>query len=154
MRPTGKQARAIIGGAVAEARTQNWLTVDQLLRSARAELTRLTPADALAAREQGAVLIDVRSESQRSHDGEIPGARRHPRNVLEWRLDPSCEHRDREIARRDLRLILLCDQGFQSSLAAATVRRFGVDATDVIGGFQAWRADGLPVEQGTADPRM
>jgi rhodanese-related sulfurtransferase len=67
------------------------------------------------------------------------------RNVLEWRLDPASAHRDPRFARRDVRLILICDQGYQSSLAAATLRRFGVEATDVDGGFQAWRADGLPV---------
>ena len=68
-----------------------------------------------------------------------------PRDVLEWRLDPESEHRNPELARYDRRLILLCNEGFQSSLAAATVNSFGVDATDVIGGFQAWRDAGLPV---------
>jgi rhodanese-related sulfurtransferase len=132
--------------AVVQARTENWLTVQQLLEAARGELERLTPADALAAQRSGAVLVDIRSESQRAADGEIPGARRHQRNVLEWRLDPACEHRDRDVARRDLPVVLICDEGFQSSLAAATVRRFGVNATDVVGGFQAWRAAGLPVQ--------
>jgi rhodanese-related sulfurtransferase len=123
------------------------MTVDQLLATAREELARLSPAEAIAAQRSGAVLIDIRSESQRSRDGEIPNAKRHPRNVLEWRLDPDCEHRDRDVARRDVRVILICDEGFQSSLAAATVRRFGIDATDVIGGFQAWHAAGLPVDR-------
>jgi rhodanese-related sulfurtransferase len=122
------------------------MTVDELLATAREELGRLTPAEAITAQRSGAVLVDIRSKSQRSRDGEIPGAKRHPRNVLEWRLDPECEHRDRDVARRDARVILICDEGFQSSLAAATVRRFGVDATDVIGGFQAWRATGLPID--------
>jgi rhodanese-related sulfurtransferase len=122
------------------------MTVDGLLAAARAQLSRVTPAEALAAQEQGAVLVDIRSELQRASDGEIAGAVRHPRNVLEWRADPECEHRDPAIARRDVPVILICDEGFQSSLAAATVRGFGVDATDVIGGFQAWRAEGLPVE--------
>ena len=120
-------------------------TVDELLAVARAQLSRVMPAEALAAQAQGAVLVDIRSELQRARDGEIPGAIRHPRNVLEWRADPQCEHRDPAIARRDVHVILLCDEGFQSSLAAATIRGFGVDATDVIGGFQAWRAAGLPV---------
>jgi len=122
------------------------LTVEQLLAAARDGLARLTPAQALAECRSGALLVDIRSESQRARDGELPGATRHPRNVLEWRLDPECEHRDRGIARRDVRVILVCDEGFQSSLAAATVRQFGVDATDVIGGFQAWRDAGLPIE--------
>ena len=121
-------------------------TVDDLLGEARTHLDRVTPAEAHAAQSDGAVLVDIRSELQRSADGEIPGAARHPRNVLEWRLDPSCAHRDPEIARREHRLIIICDEGFQSSLAAATARRFGLDATDVIGGFQAWRAEGLPVD--------
>jgi rhodanese-related sulfurtransferase len=82
----------------------------------------------------------------RAVEGVVPGAVHVPRNVLEWRLDPSCPHRDPVIARRDVRVILICDEGFQSSLAAAVVRRFGVDATDVAGGFQAWRDDGLPVD--------
>ena len=123
-----------------------WLTVEQLLAAARDELERMTPAQAAAARESGAALVDIRSEAQRSRDGGIPGATCHPRNVLEWRLDSECEHRDPKIAHRDVRVILVCDEGFQSSLAAATLRRFGIDATDVIGGFQAWRTAGLPIE--------
>ena len=93
------------------------------------------------------MLIDIRSDSQRASDGLIPGARSVPRNVLEWRLDPACPNRDPELGRREARIMLLCDEGYQSSLAAATVRSFGVSAaTDVIGGFRAWRAAGLPVE--------
>jgi rhodanese-related sulfurtransferase len=122
------------------------VTVDDLLAQARSRLARVTPAEARAAQAGGAAIVDIRSERQRSRDGEIPGATRHPRNVLEWRLDPECAHRDPAIARRDLRLILVCDEGFQSSLAAATAQSFGLDVTDMIGGFQAWRADGLPVE--------
>ncbi len=124
-----------------------------MLEDARRTLVRVTPEEARAAQASGAVLIDIRSEIQRSNAGEVPGAVRYPRNALEWRLDPSCAHRERAVACRGARLIVLCDEGFQSSLAAAAVRRFGLDATDVIGGFQAWRADGLPVEPGRrADP--
>jgi rhodanese-related sulfurtransferase len=133
------------------ADTQRWATIDDLLAAARTGLERMTPAEASAAREAGSVIVDIRSETQRARDGEIPGATRHARNVLEWRLDPECEHRDRDIARRDVRVILICDEGFQSSLAAATARRFGVDATDVVGGFQAWRAAGLPIESPTEE---
>jgi rhodanese-related sulfurtransferase len=96
---------------------------------------------------EGDVLIDIRSDTQRASDGLIPGAAVVPRNVLEWRLDPNCEHRDPELARPDQRVIVICNEGYQSSLAAATVRRFGVDATDVVGGFQAWREAGLPVSE-------
>jgi rhodanese-related sulfurtransferase len=132
--------------AILEARPSGRVTVDQLLATARAGLDRMTPDQALAAQRSGAVVVDIRSDAHRARDGEIPGARHHARNVLEWRLDPACEHRDPESARRDVRVILVCDEGFQSSLAAATVRRFGVDATDIVGGFQAWRTAGLPVD--------
>jgi rhodanese-related sulfurtransferase len=80
-------------------------------------------------------------------EGDVPGASCVPCNVLEWRLDPSSAYRDPELARRDVPVILICDEGCQSSLAAATLRRFGLMATDVIGGFQAWRAAGLPVRR-------
>jgi rhodanese-related sulfurtransferase len=121
--------------------------VERLLADARARIERLTPADARAAMAAGALLVDIRSDGQRAADGLIPGARFIPRNVLEWRLDPECPHRDPELARRDARIVLICHEGYQSSLAAATVCSFGVDATDVAGGFQAWRAEGLPVER-------
>ena len=124
------------------------ITVGQLLAEARACLNRISPAAAQRAVSCGkALLIDVRSETQRRRDGELPGANRVPRNVLEWRLDPASDHCDRELARPDVPLVIMCDEGYQSSLAAATLRRFGINATDVVGGFQAWRAAGLPVER-------
>jgi rhodanese-related sulfurtransferase len=122
-------------------------TVEQLLAAARAQLDRLTPEQADAAMREGAELIDIRSDSQRASDGLIPGARFVARNVLEWRLDPACPHCDPCLAHRDSRLMLICDEGYQSSLAAAIVQRFGDRAvTDVIGGFKAWKAAGLPVQ--------
>ena len=121
-------------------------TVDELLVAARLQLHRLPPDAALDAWRGGAVLVDIRSESQRAADGEIPGATVVPRNVLEWRLDPGCTHRDPELAQPGQRVILICDEGYQSSLAAATLRRFGMDATDVVGGAQAWSAAGLPLQ--------
>ena len=123
-------------------------TVGDLLAEARAQFRRVTPAEADRAATVGAMLVDIRSDSQRAADGLVSGARHIPRNVLEWRLDPSSEHRDGDCTRPGLRVILICDEGYQSSLAAATLRRFGVDATDVEGGFQAWRTAGLPVERG------
>ena len=120
-------------------------SVEQLLAAARARLRRMAPAEAHAAMDDGALLVDIRSDGQRAADGEIPGARIVQRNALEWRLDPGCAHRDPELCRRGARIVLLCDEGYQSSLAAATLLSFGVDATDVIGGFRAWRAAGLPV---------
>jgi rhodanese-related sulfurtransferase len=123
------------------------ITVAQLLEAARAELPRISPEEAHAAVLAGAALVDIRSETQRRKDGGIATATPIPRNVLEWRLDPACPDRDPELARRDGVVILICDGGYQSSLAAATLRRFGLDAADVIGGFKAWRAAGLPVER-------
>jgi rhodanese-related sulfurtransferase len=122
------------------------LTVQDLLSEARRDLERLTPAEVSAAVRDGATLVDIRSDVQRSRDGLVPGAHFVPRNVLEWRLDPASEHRDPAAARRGALVILMCDEGFQSSLAAASVSRFGLRVTDMIGGFQAWRSAGLPVE--------
>jgi rhodanese-related sulfurtransferase/predicted small metal-binding protein len=122
-------------------------TVEQLLAAARATLQRLSPEDAHAAMRDGAQLVDIRSDGHRRADGHIPGAHVVARNVLEWRLDPSCPHRDAELTRGDALLVLICDEGFQSSLTAATVQRFGTrPVTDVIGGFRAWRAADLPVQ--------
>jgi rhodanese-related sulfurtransferase len=122
------------------------VTVAQLLDAARATLLRLTPAQAHAAQRRGAVLIDIRSDRQRDRDGIVPGARHVPRNVLEWRCDPASAHRDPELASRSLELIVMCDEGYQSSLAAATLQQLGLRrATDLVGGFQAWRDAGLPV---------
>ena len=122
-------------------------TVVQLLDEARRRLRRLSPAEALQACEDGAVLIDIRSESQRARDGSIRGARFVPRNVLEWRLDPSSASRDEALARPDALIVVICDEGYQSSLAAATLQELGLSrATDLQGGFQAWRSAGLPVE--------
>jgi rhodanese-related sulfurtransferase len=123
------------------------LTVDGLLASARGLLERLTPTGAADAQRRGAAIVDIRSEAQRGGDGTIPGAVVIQRNVLEWRLDPSSPDRDPHLARRDAPVILICNEGYQSSLAAATLRRFGIDATDVIGGAQAWRTAGLPLER-------
>jgi rhodanese-related sulfurtransferase len=120
-------------------------TVDELLAVAREGLERLEPAEAQAAAADGAVLVDIRADSQRAADGLIPEAIHIPRNVLEWRCDPASDHRDERLARRDRTIVLICNEGYQSSIAAAALRRFGLDATDVVGGFQAWRTEGLPV---------
>jgi rhodanese-related sulfurtransferase len=125
-------------------------SVEGLLSSARSQLVRLSPAEAFEAARNGSLIVDIRTEAQQVRDGEIPCASVVSRNILEWRLDPASEHRDPALARRDRQLILICDEGYQSSLAAATVRRFGVDATDVVGGFRAWRESGLPVDPGAS----
>ncbi|MGE5527200.1 MAG: rhodanese-like domain-containing protein [Methanosarcina sp.] len=126
--------------------------VEDLLAEAQAEVDRYTPAEAAAAAREGAILIDIRPLEQRRRDGLVPAATIVQRNVLEWRLDPRGEHRDPALARDDRPVILVCDEGYQSSLAAATVRRFGVEAADVIGGVQAWMAAGLPLEPAAPQP--
>ena len=128
--------------------TPSRTTIDDLLEAARARLDRLEPTDALDAVAAGAVLVDIRSERQRADDGVIPGSLFHPRNVLEWRADPESSHADPALS-TDLgrRVIVVCDEGYQSSLAAAILQDLGFScATDLVGGFQAWRAAGLPVD--------
>jgi rhodanese-related sulfurtransferase len=123
------------------------VTVDELLADARRSVRRLTPQETKAEMARGLTLVDIRSDAQRDADGRIPSAVYVPRNALEWRLDPACAHRDPDLGRTDARVALICDQGYQSSLAAAVVARFGLaEVTDGVGGFQAWRAAGLPVE--------
>jgi rhodanese-related sulfurtransferase len=122
------------------------VTIDELLAKARSRLERLDPEGASRAVASGeAQLVDIRSEIQRAADGAVPGSVFIPRNVLEWRCDPESDTHDRRI-RPDLRIVLMCDEGCQSSLAAATLCDLGLDATDLAGGFRAWRAAGLPVE--------
>jgi rhodanese-related sulfurtransferase len=124
------------------------LTADQLLAEARLDLDRLEPAEAASAISAGAVLVDIRSELQRERDGIVPGSIFFPRNVLEWRCDPASDWRDFRVSDPKRLLIVMCDQGFQSSLAAANLKRLGLEqATDLAGGFQAWRAAGLPVSR-------
>ena len=123
------------------------VTVDELLADARSSVRRLTPRETKVEMARGLTLVDIRSDAQRDADGRIPSAVYVPRNALEWRLDPACAHRDPDLGRTDARVALICDQGYQSSLAAAVVARFGLaEVTEVMGGFQAWRAAGLPVE--------
>lgn len=122
-------------------------TIDELLAQARAGLDRVEPHQARDAIRSGAVLIDIRSESQRAADGVVPDAIWIARNVLEWRCDPSCEAHDDRIGDIEQHVIVMCDEGYQSSLAAATLQQLGFTrATDLAGGFQAWRAAGLPVD--------
>jgi rhodanese-related sulfurtransferase len=122
-------------------------TIDELLAQARAGLHRVDPHEAWAAIDDGALLLDIRSESQRAADGLVPDAIWFARNVLEWRCDPSCEAYDERVGGLDRHVIVMCDEGYQSSLAAATLQQLGfAGATDLAGGFQAWRAAGLPVK--------
>ena len=124
-------------------------TVEDLLADARARLGRLSPEEALAAQAAGAVLVDVRGDDQIREHGSIPGAIRIPRNVLEWRADPSCTACDPRIAMLDALIVIICQQGYQSSLAAGNLQDLGFKhATDLAGGFEAWHAAGLPIEKG------
>jgi len=127
-------------------RVSTLTTVEELLGEAAAEIDRLSPAEAHEAAQQGDLLIDIRPSEQRRRDGLVPDAAIVDRNVLEWRLDPEGEHRDPALARRDRRIILICNEGYQSVLAAATLRRFGLDSCDVIDGVQGWTAAGLPLQ--------
>lgn len=123
-------------------------TVEDLLREARAGLRRVTAVEAHEEVRSGALLLDIRGDYQRECDGTIPGARFVPRNVFEWRCDPSSRWCEPAIVHNiDRRIIVICDEGYQSSLVAATLIQFGfTDVGDVIDGFQAWRAAGLPVQ--------
>jgi rhodanese-related sulfurtransferase len=122
-------------------------TAGQLLREARAALPRRpSPAEAHAAQAQGALLIDIRGDDQRRAGGLITGALVLPRNALEWRCDPAGRWRHPALTGPDQRLILVCQEGFGSSLAAAALQQLGLaNATDLDGGFAAWAAAGLPV---------
>jgi rhodanese-related sulfurtransferase len=120
-------------------------TIDELLARARARLRRLEPADAAAAAARGALLVDTRPEWQRRDEGEIPGALLVERNHLEWRLDPASDARIPEAVDHDVEVIVVCSEGYASSLAAASLQDLGLRrATDLVGGFQAWKAAGLP----------
>ncbi len=124
-------------------------TADQLLAQARTRIERWSPQDAAAAVEQGAVIVDTRCEEDRRREGIIPGAVHAARTVLEWRCDPASDFRDDRIADPGLRLILVCNDGYSSSLAAGVLVDLGFErAGDLIGGFRAWARAGLPVETG------
>jgi rhodanese-related sulfurtransferase len=112
-------------------------TIDQLLEEARAKLDRVSATDVEAERDAGALIVDTRPVEQRERDGIFPGAVVIDRNVLEWRLDPRSAHRIPETG-YDRRIILFCNEGYASSLAAATLKELGLDATDLDGGYQAW----------------
>lgn len=115
-------------------------SVAELLAEARAGLDRVRAADLLLEQAAGALIVDTRPVDQRERDGELPGAVVVDRNVLEWRLDPASPDRVAEVTGYDQRIIIVCNEGYSSSLAAATLRRLGLlRATDLIGGFQAWR---------------
>ncbi len=123
--------------------------VDKLLDDARARLDRVTVADLRREQEVGTLVVDIRPLEQRQRDGDLPGALVIDRNVLEWRLDPTCPHRIPEATSRDRRIVLVCNEGYSSSLAAATLQDLGLHkATDLIGGYRAWRSANRQHERG------
>ncbi len=120
-------------------------SIDEVLEETRGRLHRLEPAEAAARLAAGALLVDTRPVAQREADGEVPGALLVERNVLEWRLDPTSDARLPEATDHDVEVIVLCNEGYASSLAADSLRAVGLHrATDVVGGYQAWAAAGLP----------
>ena len=120
-------------------------TVNDLLAEARERLQRLEPIDAWIAVRQGVLLVDIRPELNQRLEGTIPGALVIERNVLEWRLDPTSDARVPEAVSHDLPIVVFCNEGYTSSLAAAALQDIGLyRATDLVGGFRAWQAAGLP----------
>jgi rhodanese-related sulfurtransferase len=127
--------------------------IDSLLAAARADLDRVEPADLDAELAAGALVVDTRPADQRERDGALPGALVVDRNVLEWRLDPSCPYRLLESTDLDRRIIIVCNQGYSSSLAAATLRQLGLRrATDLVGGFEAWERTRSPGSRPNSSP--
>jgi rhodanese-related sulfurtransferase len=122
------------------------LSIERVLAAARARLVRVSPAEAAQLVADGGLLVDTRPVEQRRREGEVPGALVIDRNVLEWRLDPASDHRIPEVTGYDQAIVVMCSEGYSSSLAAAALQDVGlVRATDLEGGFQAWAASGLPV---------
>ncbi|WP_434097079.1 rhodanese-like domain-containing protein [Streptomyces mirabilis] len=121
--------------------------IDTLLERVRGGLDRVEAEEAYAAAQAGeALLVDIRYAALRERDGLIPGALVVERNELEWRLDPQGSHRAPEATSHDLRVVVVCNEGYASSLAAVSLHQLGLRrATDLVGGFQAWKAAGLPV---------
>jgi rhodanese-related sulfurtransferase len=125
-------------------------TINEVMAAAMRRLRRVGPSLAAAELRAGVLLVDTRSQAQRAAGGEVPGAVVMERNVLEWRLDPASPHRLPQVTGYDMRVIVMCAEGYSSVLAAVSLQDLGlVRATDVIGGFEAWSAAGLPVIGGS-----
>ncbi len=116
-------------------------SIAKILAEARRSLLRVTPEMLSGERENGTLIVDIRPVEQRQRDGDLPGAIVIDRNVLEWRLDPSSEHRIPQVTGYDIRIVVVCNEGYSSSLAAAVLQKLGLhQAVDMIGGYQAWLA--------------
>jgi rhodanese-related sulfurtransferase len=133
----------------APARPVGARSIDDLLADARDRIRRLTAVEAAERMAAGALLVDTRPAAQRAREGSVPGALVVERNVLEWRFDPLSDARLPEATGYDVEIVVLCSEGYSSSLAADSLRALGLEkSADVIGGFQAWAAAGLPVLRG------
>jgi rhodanese-related sulfurtransferase len=131
--------------APARARPRGARTIDDLLAEARSRIVRVSPHEAAARIADGALLVDIRPAAQRLREGEVPGSLFVERNVLEWRFDPASDARLPQATGYGVDVIVLCSEGYTSSLAADALRSLGLHrATDVVGGFLAWSAAGLP----------
>lgn len=127
--------------------------IDEVLATSRAGVQRLSPEQTLTAMSQGALVVDIRTDSQRREQGDLPGALVIDRTVLEWRLDPESPHHVPEATSYDLQVVVVCRHGYSSSLAAASLRAVGLSrATDLDGGVEAWLAAGLPLVGGASEP--
>jgi rhodanese-related sulfurtransferase len=130
---------------VVTVRPRGARTIDEILAAARTRLRRLTPQETFREVSLGGMLIDIRPAAQRAEQGEIPGSTVVERNHLEWRLDPCSDARLSWVSGYDHRIIVICVDGYTSILAAVALQDLGLHrATDVIGGFRAWTAEGLP----------
>lgn len=126
-------------------------SIDEVLAEARSRIVRLLPEEAAARVAAGALLVDIRPEVYRADEGAVPGALVIERNVLEWRLDPQSDARLPQATGHDVEVIVLCNEGYTSSVAADSLRELGlVRSGDVIGGYRAWAAAGLPVVPGAS----
>jgi len=131
---------------LAAPRLQRVRSIDEVLAEARSRILRYSPLEAAARMAAGALLVDIRPAANRAAEGSVPGALVIEMTVLEWRLDPQSDFRIPEATGHDVEMIVLCNEGYSSSLAADSLRELGlIHTADVIGGFRAWVADGLPV---------
>jgi rhodanese-related sulfurtransferase len=127
-------------------------SIDEILAEARDRLRRLGPAETYEAMGHGAVLVDIRSEAQRAEQGTVPGSLHVERNVLEWRFDPQSSAKLPQATGYDVQVIVMCVEGYTSSLAAAALQDIGLaSATDLAGGYRAWQRAGLPFVPGEED---
>jgi rhodanese-related sulfurtransferase len=127
-------------------------SIDEILAEARDRLRRLGPAETYEAMGHGAVLVDIRSEAQRAEQGTVPGSLHVERNVLEWRFDPQSSAKLPQATGYDVQVIVMCVEGYTSSLAAAALQDIGLaSATDLAGGYRAWQRAGLPFVPGKED---